>query len=223
MKIIRKTIPDFKNSEGLWVATTQHRIGDNLLIQTTTSNILFYNMTARCNPNGRYCKKYPTYTTCTSDFKSFQDFAEWCNSSVGYGMEDANGRPWCLDKDLLFYENKVYSADTCCFIPEYVNNSLIARGNDRGLYPLGVSKASGRSKRYLSRCQTFSGRKHLGNFLDPLDAHKAWQLAKIDHLREVAERYINEPVNREDVYRAILCRADRIEYDLVNGMVTDRI
>lgn len=223
MKIIRKTIPDSKNSEGLWVGTIQCRIGDNLLIQTTTSNILFYNMSMRCNPNSSYCKKYPTYAVCTSDFKSFQDFAEWCNSSVGYGIEDVNGRPWCLDKDLLFYGNKVYSPGTCCFIPEYVNNSLISRGNDRGLYPLGVTKASGRSKRYLSRCQTFSGRKHLGNFLNPLDAHKAWQLTKINHLREVAERYVNESVNRKDVYGAILDRADRIEDDLVNGRVTDHI
>lgn len=219
-KIIHLNIPDFKEN-GLWVKYTSTTTESGQILGTTNSRRLYNNLRARCNRNSIYVNKFPTYQECTLDFNTFQDFAEWCNSTQGYGIIDTNNRPWCLDKDLLVIGNKSYSPSTCCFIPEYVNNSLICRGNARGLYPLGVTKISGRSKRYAARCQTFMGRVHLGSFETPSHAHSAWQKAKVSHLQEVAAKYKQEPFGfRQDVYDAIIFRAKLICQDLKVGRET---
>ena len=78
-------------------------------------------------------KRYPSYEQCIvcEDWLNFQNFAEWF---VNNYIKD-----YQLDKDLLVKENKLYSPETCCFVPQEVNLSLIKPMNKREL-PLGVYK-----------------------------------------------------------------------------------
>lgn len=80
-----------------------------------------------------YCDKLKnrckTYKTCSSSesFKVFPLFKKWCLSQKGYSTLDEKGNLFALDKDILIKGNKVYSEETCCFVPQEVNNLFIKR------------------------------------------------------------------------------------------------
>lgn len=88
-------------------------------------------------------KTYKTYhgISVGDNFKDFQFFAKWCNNQVGFNSIDDNGRKFCLDKDLLLYNNKEYNENYCVFVPSEINTFISKGGNhnkDNGL-PIGVS------------------------------------------------------------------------------------
>ena len=78
---------------------------------------LWCNMLKRCYSEV-YKKQRPTYEGCkvSDNFKNYEYFYEWCNQQIGFGNQG-----WHLDKDLLTKGNKVYSEDSCIFIPSEIN------------------------------------------------------------------------------------------------------
>ena len=96
---------------------------------------LWHSMLVRCYSD-TIKKKHLTYEGCevSDNFKSYEYFYEWCNEQIGFGNKD-----WHLDKDLLVKGNKIYSEDSCVFIPQEVNTLLTKRTNSRGEYSIGVS------------------------------------------------------------------------------------
>lgn len=68
----------------------------------------------------KFKEKHPTYKDCTVDerWHNFQVFAQWFYEN--YNFETMEG--WHLDKDILIRGNKLYSPETCCFIPHIINN-----------------------------------------------------------------------------------------------------
>lgn len=136
------------------------------------------NILRRC-----YSKKFhesgPTYVGCTicEDWKSFSNFKVWMQ------QQDWEGKD--LDKDLLVSGNKIYSPETCVFIDVYINRFLnLSKDVERNL-PVGVTIAS--RVTYLSRGSERGNRVKLGLFDCPLEAHKAWQLHKIQGLTKLKE------------------------------------
>ena len=95
---------------------------------------LWYNMLVRCYSD-TYQKKKPTYEGCkvSDKFKSYEYFYEWCHKQFGFDNQD-----WHLDKDLLTKGNKVYSENTCVFIPHEINTVLTKRTASRGEHLIGV-------------------------------------------------------------------------------------
>lgn len=71
-------------------------------------------MLMRCYNSG-YQARFPTYVGCTvcSEWLHLSKFKEWFDANYKDGLE--------LDKDILVKGNKVYSPDTCCFVPKYIN------------------------------------------------------------------------------------------------------
>lgn len=75
---------------------------------------VWHSMLGRC-----YSKKnlarYPTYKDCTvcDEWLYFSNFKKWFDENYIEGTQ--------LDKDILAYGNKVYSPDTCCFVPSEIN------------------------------------------------------------------------------------------------------
>jgi len=109
---------------------------------------LWKNMLKRCFDE-KYKQKKPTYqgVTCSKEWLSMTKFIEDVSQMRGYGLSG-----WGLDKDILVKGNKLYSKDTCCFVPKEVNSLLIKCDNSRGEYPVGVyfHKASGKFMAQLS-------------------------------------------------------------------------
>ena len=115
--------------------------------------------------------KSPHYLGCTvsEDWKTFSNFKSWMKS------QDYVGK--ALDKDLLFYGNKVYSENTCIFVPYEINSFMIERHNKKSELPIGVArKRDGFGKpRYAAKIST--GRQHtctLGVFHTDREAFECW-------------------------------------------------
>lgn len=94
-------------------------------------------MFSRCY-NENTLKKSPTYrgVEVSCRWYNFQNFAEWCEEN--YNSEIMQG--WALDKDILVKRNKIYSPETCCFVPKEINQVFVKCDSERGVYPIGVSK-----------------------------------------------------------------------------------
>ena len=151
----------------------------------TKDYALWKRMLTRCYSDA-YRKKRPTYEGCevSENFLHYEYFYEWCNQQIGF---DVKG--WHLDKDLLIKGNKVYSENSCVFIPPEINTLLIKRAASRGEYLIGVywSKTN---KAFVAQVRKNKGKQeHLGFFKTELEAFKAYKVAKESFVKEQANKW----------------------------------
>lgn len=150
------------------------------------------------------CKdKQPSYrdTTVCEDWLNFQNFAGWCDRQDSFNKKDSKGKSYQLDKDILVKGNKIYSPETCCFVPQEVNLLLVKKSDFRGVNPVGVhfSSLKGKYKAQLS----YSGKNtSLGTFTNPEEAFQAYKQAKESYIKEVAEKWKGKIDDK--VYDALL-------------------
>ncbi len=154
---------------------------------------LWKNMLKRCYSEVSF-KKSPSYEQClTSEtFNDYQQFKTWCNSQLGFGNTG-----WELDKDILVKGNKIYSEDTCCFVPKEINLLLVKHDKGRGDYLLGVDYHKNR-KQFRARCSD----KHLGWFNTEIEAFLVYKQAKETYIKELAEKWKDQIDPR--VYEALM-------------------
>ena len=158
---------------------------------------LWKNMLKRCFSE-KYKQNQPTYegVTCSKEWLSMTTFIEDVSQMEGFGLSG-----WELDKDILQKGNKLYSKETCCFVPKEVNSLLTKRDNCRGEYPVGVyfDKHAGKFKAQL----TINGElKHLGLFTTPEQAFLAYKLAKEVQIKVVAQKW--KHLLDERVFQALM-------------------
>lgn len=150
---------------------------------------LWQDMLERC-----YCEKLhtisPSYLGCSvsDNFKYFPYFKEWCNKQTGFKYKDDKGVPFQLDKDILVKGNKVYSEDTCVFLPQEVNLLLTSRKSKRGGLCVGVSFDT-KAKKFVSFINIFGKQKYLGGFDEEVEAFLVYKEAKEFHIKTVAEKW----------------------------------
>lgn len=130
----------------------------------------------------KYLDKQPTYVGCTIEesWKTFSVFKSW--------MEQQDWQNKELDKDLLCFGNKHYGPTTCLFVPKALNLLLCLRGNDRGPYPLGVSKIvmRGAHSYFQARCSFYGKTRRIGLFKTINEASAAYKQAKLAYIAELA-------------------------------------
>ena len=157
--------------------------------RNTKGYALWCHMLERCYSDG-FKNKYPTYEGCevSDNFKSYEYFYEWCHKQIGFGVE-GNGNPFQLDKDLLIKGNKVYSEDSCVFIPHEINTLLTRREALRGEHLIGVywNKTN---KAFRAMVNKNKGKQeHLGYFKTEIEAFKAYKIAKESFVKEQADKF----------------------------------
>lgn len=135
-----------------------------------------------------YCpklqKKRPTYIGClvSENFKSYSYFYDWVQKQVGFSEKGFQ-----LDKDLIFKGNKLYSEETCLFLPSQLNSLLTTCRAVRGSLPVGVS-ANG--KAFQADCSTDkTSLRYLGRFNTPELAFQAYKQAKEAYIKLQAEKW----------------------------------
>ena len=144
-------------------------------------------------------KKRPTYEGCkvSDNFKSYEYFYEWCNKQIGFNSKD-----WQLDKDLLVKGNKIYSEDSCVFLPHEINTVLIKCTASRGEYLIGVHWSK-KDKTFVARVNNSKGkREYLGSFKTEIEAFNTYKIAKESYLKELANKWKGEIDGR--AYEALM-------------------
>ena len=153
-------------------------------VQTKEYN-LWQHMLKRCYSD-KYQKKYPTYKGCevSDKLKSYEYFYEWCHKQIGFGNQG-----WHLDKDLLVKGNKVYSEDSCVFIPAEVNTLLVKSTASRGEHLIGVCW-SNTHKAFKAQVSKSKGkREYLGSFATEIEAFNAYKVVKESFIKEQANKW----------------------------------
>lgn len=168
-------------------------VGENDLIHTKEHRILgiWRNMLARCYDEHNR-NKYPTYAECSvcDEWHIFSNFLNWYKENNPYGFE--------LDKDILHKDNKVYSPDTCCFVPKAIN-VLVRPCEDRNSVRTMISgKFQVVSK--ISKGHTY--REAFETYEEALEMAKIIRLARI---RELAVRYYSDGKIKNNVFKSLLC------------------
>lgn len=154
----------------------------------------------RCEINGKKLKAYndwagilyrcydrkfhikrPTYKGCSivDEWLNYQSFAKWHSEQK---REDG----WMLDKDVIVKNNKVYSPETCCFLPLELNCIFGNHNSARGPYKIGVVM---RGRKYSAYVSVDAKRIQLGSFDTEEEAFNVHKAAKEENIRRVTEKY----------------------------------
>ena len=160
-----------------------------------------------------YHVTHPTYAGCSvceewhlfSNFKSWMETQDWENKQ--------------LDKDLLIYQNKVYSPETCVFISNKLNMFFNVNQNKNQKHKIGVWKSNKlhrNRKEYMCKIQNGTGKQeYVGVFYTEQEAHYAWQIRK----RELGIELLKEQTNTDAIKG--LCRIiNKLHYEAENGTTT---
>lgn len=154
---------------------------------------VWQSMLTRCCSED-YKNKKPTYRNVTvcGDWECFQNFAQWFYKKYKpESMQD-----WELDKDILIKSNKIYSPETCCFVPPEINSLLRSTKSKRGKYPIGVTKCGNKFRARIGK-----DRDHLGLYHTKEEAFNVFKIAKEIHIKDVAE--IWKPLIEDRIYKAL--------------------
>ena len=147
-------------------------------------------MLQRCHDE-KYHKKQPTYIDCevSEEWLNFQNFAKWYYNNY-YEIE---GEKMCLDKDILYKGNKIYSPENCVFVPNNINVLFTKSDKARGKTAIGTT--SYKNEKYRAQCNIInpetgkSKKKHLGVYDTEQEAFEVYKYYKEKNIKEVADYY----------------------------------
>ena len=163
--------------EGVYLATKNRK--------HTKVYITWKSMLERCY-NEKYLEKQPSYKDCEvcEEWLNFQNFAKWYEDNY-YEIE---GEKMHLDKDILTKGNKIYSPETCIFVPQTINNLLTKSDENRGKLPIGVREYNCLTGNYRSGVK-FKNKPTFETFYDEHNAYLWYKLNKELILEIYAEEY----------------------------------
>lgn len=131
-------------------------------------------MLRRCYST-EFQQRNPTYIGCTvtPEWLYFSNFHKW------YQQQNPP-EDYQLDKDLIYPGNKLYSPDTCIFVPRHIN--VLLRGSQsQSTLPVGVRFTQ---NRYEAQCKHNNQNIYLGRYHTVQEAHNAYCQYKIKVVQE---------------------------------------
>lgn len=144
----------------------------------------WYNMIYRC----QHCKGYKDVSIC-EDWYNFSNFLKWYNNQY---KEDN----WHLDKDILSNNKRVYSPETCCFLPPEINTFFEKYKKAKGF------SYNKKRKKYEAYCRNRGAYIHLGLYETPAEARMAYLNYKTNILEDLMKPYLNKL--SVELYNAII-------------------
>lgn len=149
----------------------------------------------------KYLEKNPTYKGCTvcDEWLYFSNFKKWFEDRSN-GYRDG----YHLDKDILIKGNKVYSSDTCCFVPPEINTLITKHDATRGSLPIGVTMTTNKNPKYRAVIRMYGKYISIGCYNSAYEAFTAYKSAKEAHVREITEKYYMDDKITQKVYNALM-------------------
>lgn len=155
--------------------------------EVVISHTIWVNMLIRSYSESEHLR-YPRYRGC----EVVEEWLDYCNFKDWFDKYDHKEVNYHLDKDLLFKGNKIYSPDTCVFLPPALNTLLIQSNSIRGELPIGVT-VDKRSGKYGASCKIGNRKKSwLGTYENPISAFNAYKSFKENYVKTQANDWILE-------------------------------
>lgn len=148
-------------------------------------------MFQRCYDN-KYQEKQPTYKGCSvaEEWHNFQNFAKWYEENYVEGFH--------LDKDILVKGNKIYSPETCCFVPREINVFLQKRHKNSDL-PTGIKR---KVNRYQVVLTNQDGRINFGSYKTVVEATEKVLIEKEKYAKFLSNKYKKQITSK--VYQILI-------------------
>lgn len=136
----------------------------------------------------RGCTSYKDVNVC-EEWEDFDKFYEWIKPYFDKGMVHKN---WHMDKDFLSQpDQKIYSPDTCCFLPPEINTHIISVDVNKNNDPFHKGRAM-RYKYDIGLWYIDKGSvcgKWLGYFYTKDEAMVALGKFKKKRMKQLVEQY----------------------------------
>ena len=151
----------------------------------TDEYYIWHNMLTRCY-DPKYHKKHPSYKGCKVEdyLLNFQHMGEWIEDNY----YEVPGEVMHLHKDILCKGNKVYSRETCIFVPQRINSLFVKSDKTRGKCPIGMTQIY--SGDYQVRCRDGYGKNiYLGTYTTKEEAFQAYKVYKEKLIKKTIDSY----------------------------------
>ena len=151
---------------GKWVDDYEYDIWSGLFVRCYSEKKL------------KRCRTYREVEVA-EEWHNYKNFKRWHKENY-YEIE---GEKMCLDKDILAKGNKIYSPDTCIYVPEKIN-LLFKKVSIKRDLPSGVF-LHGKTGKYKSIHRS----QMLGIYDSIEEASRAYKEAKEQYIKQVADEY----------------------------------
>lgn len=152
--------------------------------------------------------------TVCEDWQLHSIFARWWIATHVEG--------WCIDKDWIVPGNKEYHPEKCVWIPTKIN-TLMNDGSTNGL-PKGVSIQQQKYKdavyKYYQATCSVDGVRKGTTFSTAIDAHRQWQIWKIEEINNVLREFAFDLRLDGRVIQRMIEIRDSIQCDYNNNRET---
>lgn len=140
--------------------------------------------------------------TCCDEWLLFENFYEWLHKQANFDKW-LNNNTWAVDKDIIIKDNKFYSPETCCLVPQNVNKLFEKKSLSRGNLPIGVSK-NGNGFKAVCKNPLICKNVHIGTYKTIEEAFCAYKKYKEAIIKQVAEVEYSEGNITEQCYNAMM-------------------
>lgn len=142
--------------------------------------------------------KNPTYkdVNCSENWLLYENFCEWLHGQENFDRW-LNGEKWCLDKDILVKDSKIYSSETCCLVPQNINNIFVKNKSRRGKLPIGVVQSN-------DKYGAMFNRKYIGTFDTIEEAFQVYKQYKESYIKQVAQEEYSKGNITKKCYEAMM-------------------
>lgn len=165
-------------------------------------------MLRRCY-DGKHKMHNPAYkdVTCCDEWLLYEIFYEWLHSQENFDKWYNNDK-WALDKDILIKGNKIYSPNTCCLVPIYINSLFTKNNAVRGNLPIGVrkdEKRQGYSANIIYGMENNRAKNTVHCYPTPEDAfYLGYKPSKENYIKRVAQEEYNKGNITKKCYEAMM-------------------
>lgn len=123
-----------------------------------------------------YFSDNKNYTNCEiiEEWLTYSNFKKWFDKHYVEG--------WEIDKDILSDKSKIYSPETCCFVPREINSIFRILNQEK---TIGVYKQNGKYYTYFKE----SGKQIYKSFQTKEEAFECYKQYKIRKAVFLAEKY----------------------------------